>query len=159
MLKLYRFTAASKDYWETWQHPDGSYEIHWGELGTRGSSQIIRSATRRKAERTIKGEIERMTDQGFHPLPPESHTILVIEYAIEGMGTVSDLDKRHRLEARMDETLGWTGLGSCDGGSIGSGTMEVFNVVVDVPLAKQVIEADLAQTEFADYTRIVDVND
>jgi hypothetical protein len=54
----------------------------------------------------------------------------------------------------MDETLGWTGLGACDGGSIGGGTMEVCNFVVDFDVAKRVIEEDLAGTEFADYVRI-----
>lgn len=54
----------------------------------------------------------------------------------------------------MDETLGWTGLGHCDGGSIGSGTMEVAVVVVDVDLAKRVIAADLRGPPFQDYTRI-----
>lgn len=65
-----------------------------------------------------------------------------------------DLDKRYELQSRMDETLGWTGLGHCDGGSIGSGTMEVCCIVIDYDLAKEVIEADLDKTEFADYKRI-----
>jgi hypothetical protein len=72
------------------------------------------------------------------------------------METTAQLDKRHRLEDRLDDTLGWTGLGAVDGGSIGSGTMEVCAFVVDFDLAKKVIEADLAGTEFADYTRIYD---
>jgi hypothetical protein len=54
----------------------------------------------------------------------------------------------------MDETLGWTGLGHCDGGSIGSGTMEVCCLVVDFQIAKKVIQKDLAKTEFSDYSRI-----
>ena len=70
------------------------------------------------------------------------------------MGSMTDLDKRHRLEERMDQTLGWTGLGHCDGGSIGTGTMEVCCLVVDFDIAKRVIEADLKNTEFGDYTRI-----
>ena len=56
----------------------------------------------------------------------------------------------------MNELLGWTGLGACDGGSIGSGTMEVVNFVVDFDLAKSVIARDLADTEFGDYTRVYD---
>jgi hypothetical protein len=71
------------------------------------------------------------------------------------MGTTADLDKRHKLEAKLNETLGWTGLGMCDGGSIGSGTMEVC-LVVDFALAKSVIETDLQGTEFADFSRIYD---
>lgn len=70
------------------------------------------------------------------------------------MGSGADLEKRHRLEERMNGTLGWTGLGHCDGGSIGSGTMEVCCLVVDFDIAKRVIEADLKDTEFSNYTRI-----
>jgi hypothetical protein len=62
----------------------------------------------------------------------------------------------HELEDRMNETLGWTGLGNCDGGSIGSGTMEVCCFVVDFKIAKHVIEEDLKNTRFADYSRIYD---
>lgn len=78
----------------------------------------------------------------------------MIEYQIDGMGSEGDLSKRHQVEDRMNETLGWTGLGACDGGSIGSGTMEVCNFVVDFDVAKKVVEEDLAGTEFANYTRI-----
>ena len=74
------------------------------------------------------------------------------------MGTKSDVEKRHRLQDRMDETLGWSGLGHCDGGSIGSGTMEVCCFMVDFELAKSVIQADLEKSEFADYTRVYDEN-
>jgi hypothetical protein len=56
----------------------------------------------------------------------------------------------------MNETLGWTGLGNCDGGSIGSGTMEVCCFVVDFKIAKRVVEKDLKNTKFADYSRICD---
>jgi hypothetical protein len=70
------------------------------------------------------------------------------------MGSEEDLNKHHQLEDRMNETLGWTGLGACDGGSIGSGTMEICNFVVDFDVAKKVIIDDLVGTEFADYTRI-----
>lgn len=43
----------------------------------------------------------------------------------------SDLKKRTRLEDHLNELLGWTGLGHCDGGSIGSGTLEACCLVVD----------------------------
>lgn len=58
----------------------------------------------------------------------------------------------------MNETLGWTGLGNCDGGSIGSGAMEVCCFVVDFDTAKSVIESDLEGTEFAGFSRIYDEN-
>jgi hypothetical protein len=91
-------------------------------------------------------------------LEAENQVALMIEYAVVGMGSAGDLEKRHRLEGRMNKTLGWTGLGHCDGGSIGSGTMEVCCFVADFEIARGAIERDLAGTEFADYTRIYEEN-
>ena len=70
------------------------------------------------------------------------------------MRSPADLDKRHHFQDRMAETLGWTGLGHRDGGSIGSGTMEVCCFVVDFDIAKEVIQKDLEGTPFGDYSRI-----
>ena len=154
MLKFYRLSDEGKEYWETWENDDGSYTVHWGELGTPGNNKAVTSSLLRSAERKVRFEIDRMTAAGFKEIDVEDHSILLIEYAVEGMGTTEDVEKRHRLQDRMDETLGWTGLGHCDGGSIGSGTMEACNFVVDFELARKVIEQDLADTEFSDYTRI-----
>jgi len=98
--------------------------------------------------------LQPVAEQGFAPIDIEAHAILIIEYAVEGFGTKQQLEKRHALQRRMDETLGWTGLGACDGGSSGSGTMEVCCFVPDFDVAKRVIEADLSGTEYGDYTRI-----
>ncbi|MGH8498656.1 MAG: hypothetical protein ACRERV_07615, partial [Methylococcales bacterium] len=68
----------------------------------------------------------------------------------------ADLKKRHSLEDRLNDLLGWTGLGNFDGGSIGSGSMEVCCYVVDFDIAKAAIESELAGTKFADYSRIYD---
>ncbi len=154
MLKLYRFTDTKKEYWETWDNDDGSHTVHWGELGTTGQSKEVKGSLLKKPEKIIQKEVDEMVSSGFKPIDDE-YTLL-IEYAVESMGAKEDVEKRHRLEERMSETLGWSGLGHCDGGSIGSGTMEVCNFVVDFEVAKSVIEADLKDTEFENYTRIYD---
>ncbi len=153
MLKLYKITESAKLFWETWQHK-GVHTVHWGELGTKGQSKKLTSTLFKKAEKAIQAEIGDLIEQGYKEIDKEF--TLLIEYSVEGMGSDADIVKRHRLQDRMDETLGWTGLGHCDGGSIGSGTMEVCCFVVDFELAKTVIEADLKGTEFENYTRIYD---
>ena len=80
----------------------------------------------------------------------------MIDYPVEDMGTREDVQERHRLEDGMNETLGWMGLGVCDGRSIGSGTMEVCTLVVDCEVAKKVVARDLGSTELSDYSRICD---
>jgi hypothetical protein len=154
---LYKITDYSKSYWETWEHK-GVHTVHWGSLGTQGESKEIKSTIFKKASTEIQKEIDKIVADGFHAIELENHFTLLIEYAVDGMGCGEDVEKRHRLQERMDETLGWTGLGHCDGGSIGSGTMEVCCYVVDFEIAKKVIENDLKGTEFEDYTRIYDEN-
>lgn len=158
MLKLYKFSDARKEYWETWSTGNGFHAVHWGELGTRGESKTIKSSFFKKAETIIQKEVDGLVANGFRPIEQEEHATLFIEYLVDGMGTQEDIEKRHRLEALMNETLGWTGLGACDGGSIGSGSMEVCNFVVDFEVAKAVIEKELVGTEFSNYTRIFDEN-
>jgi hypothetical protein len=133
--------------------------VHWGELGAGGHTKSVKSTLLKRAQKVIQAEIDKRVEQGFQTVSPDDHAVLMIEYAVEGWGTEEDLEKRHQLQERMDELLGWTGLGHCDGGSIGSGSMEVCNFVVDFDLAKRVIETDLIGSDFADYTRIYEETD
>ena len=152
MLKLYKFDEAQKQYWETWDNGDGTHTIHWGELGTHGQTRKVKGSTARKPEDQVQEESDAQLALGFQP--PEEEFTMIIQYEIDGFGTPDDLDKRHKLEDRLNETLGWNGLGDCDGGSIGSGTMETFSYVVDFEIAKRIVESDLKGTEFENYSRI-----
>lgn len=149
MIKLYRTIEGKKEYWETWEH-EGTHTIHYGVLGTKGKTETIKKG----GSEAVETKVAEMIDQGYAPIELDDHAMIIIEYPIGDVPSNDDLDKRYALEDRMNETLGWTGLGACDGGSIGSGTMEVFNFVVDFDVAKSVVEADLAGSEFADYSRI-----
>ena len=156
MIKLYKQTNDKKLYWEAWDNGNGDFTVHWGELGHRGESRVVKSSLFGRAEKKIETEILRKREEGYAEVDDDDLSVLLIEYKVDGFGNAADLDKRHTLEDRMNETLGWTGLGDCDGGSIGSGTMEVCCFVVDFEKAKEVIELDLRDTRFADYTRIYD---
>jgi len=153
MLKLYRLSDTEKSYWETWEN-NGEHTVHWGQLGTRGDFKHLTSSPDREATAVIQDEVHQKAREGFRPIESDHHFILLIEYPVEGMGTAQDIEKRHKLQARMNDTLGWTGLGHCDGGSIGSGTMEVCCFVVDFEIASRVIAQDLEGTEFRNFTRI-----
>ena len=54
---------------------------------------------------------------------------------------------RHTTEEFINEDLGWTGLGFCDGGDIGSGEMNIFCYVVDPHLACETILLDLDEPD------------
>jgi hypothetical protein len=48
----------------------------------------------------------------------------------------------------LNECLGWTGNGNCDGGDIGSGTMNVWSLVVNPYLAAEAILDELRKNDF-----------
>jgi hypothetical protein len=155
MLKLYKRIKRALHYHEAWADSAKVME-HWGKVGERGENAQHKRNRKLSEEQNLKQVLSTPLAEGYQPIGDEEHAVLLVEYAIDGMGNTKDLDKRHALEERMNETLGWTGLGYCDGGSIGSGTMDVCCFVVDFKIAKRVIEKDLKNTEFADYSRIFD---
>lgn len=78
----------------------------------------------------------------------------MIQYKIQGMGTTEDLDQRYKVENLMNEGLGWTGLGHCDGGDIGSGTINVFCFVADVALGEKAIVRGLEENKLLEHATI-----
>jgi hypothetical protein len=159
MLKLYKRIDNEIFYWETWDKDPKTGIIHWGKVGEKGDDKEIKSGFFSNFRKEIQKEINKTLSEGFQEIDIDEHYTLLIEYKVDGMGTPEDLKKRTRLQSRMDGTLGWTGLGHCDGGSTGSGTMEVCCFVVDFEIAKNIIEQNLKGTEFGDYSRIYDENE
>jgi hypothetical protein len=151
LVKLYKRDGDALRYWETWEH-GGTNTLHWGTVGDEGDTTTLK--TTKSARDKVRAELAARKAEGYAEVPVDGMAMLVVEYKVEGFGNEADLAKRDRLESLLDNVLGWTGLGHCDGGSTGSGTMEAASYVVDFAIAKKLIEEELADTEFADFTRI-----
>lgn len=154
MLKLYKLTDNQLHYWETWDKDEKTAIVHCGVVGQRGQDKEVKGGLFSNFRKIVQKEINEKLKDGYAEFDEDKLSFLEIEYKIDGFGTQQDLEKRHRLENKLDGILGWTGLGHTDGGSIGSGTMEAGCMVVDFEIAKKVIEVNLKNTEFADYSRI-----
>jgi len=157
-MKLYKRVDDKIHFWETWDIDDKTGAVHKGVIGHRGDYRKVKSGLFSSFRKEVQKEIDQYFKDGYQEVDIEDHFTLLIEFKVDGMGTDEDVEKRTRLQERMDDILGWTGLGHCDGGSIGSGTMEVCCFVIDFEVAKSVIEENLKDTEFANYTRIFDEN-
>lgn len=153
MIKLYKGTKGGVLYHEAWS-ADLTITEHWGMVGEIGRTRDHELTEADDPNDAIEAVLAPARALGFSELGEDQLRLLLIEYRIAGMGSHADLRKRHALEDRMNELLGWLGLGQCEGGNIGYGTMEVCCLVVDFPLARGLIEANLADSPFADYTRI-----
>jgi hypothetical protein len=155
LLKLYRRKRRTIEYHEAWVNGPTITE-HWGKVGDRGKTRDHAPQPGISDMENLERVLAPARSKGFAPIAIDDHSVLMVEYRVEGHGTSADVDKRQNLESRLNETLGWTGLGHCDGGSIGSGTMEACCFVVDFTTALKVIEHDLKGTPFADFARIYD---
>lgn len=147
MTKLYKKIDGRLHYWETWQHDEDHFLVHWGKVGEQGEQGLLKNEQ-------VESSVRYYQRQGYIEFDKMPISTLIIEYLIDGMGSSEDLDKRYELQNRMDQTLGWVGLGHCDGGSSGLGTMDICCLVVDFDIAKKVIEQDLAESPFNNYNRI-----
>jgi hypothetical protein len=153
MIKLYKELDGRWHYHEAWAG-DNEITEHWGVVGDNGESREHKLTAGEAESDALRRVLRGAVEDGYTEIELDDHVILVVEYDVDGFGTPEDLDKRHRLQDRMGGVLGWPGLGHCDGGSIGSDTMEIACFVVDFDIAKKVIEEDLKGTEFEDFTRI-----
>ncbi|MEL6956483.1 MAG: hypothetical protein AAFO88_07570 [Pseudomonadota bacterium] len=157
MFKLYKRDERGviTHYYEVWVEPHNRRIIdHFGPLGEQGEARPHRMKLFRSLERQVEELLGPAREAGFSEVGIEDHTSLVVSYAERGFGDLGDMDKRDALEERLNEILGWTGLGHCDGSSHVDDCLEVACFVLDVELASTAISEGLAGGEFANFTRI-----
>ena len=159
MLKLYRRDGSDFQYWEAWDAGNGTVVTHEGVVGQRGTDSAHKVPRRKKPDAFI-GELAREpAKNGFAPLPEEDHAEMIVQFKTADSGTVDDLDFRSNVEGLLNETLGWTGNGHCDGGDIGSGTINVFSEVVVPAEAVAATRAALQERGWLDQAVIAVRND
>jgi predicted DNA-binding WGR domain protein len=147
IIKLYKNINGSFRYYEAWDNKK-EIIIHWGELGTVGEDKILTLKRGETASSIIKKELTAPRADGYKEIDIDNHKTLVIQYKTETWGDEKDLEKRYEVEGIANETLGWTGNGHCDGGQIGSGSIEIFSYVIDPHIACQSLVTDLEKKEF-----------
>ena len=151
MIKLYKHINKQTLYWEAWDAGNRSVVIHWGVLGDVGHNKNVNIPKGESADTVIDRESKEPRSDGYKEIHIEDHTQIIVQFKTQGVwGDSDDLNKRHRVEDILNECLGWTGNGDCDGGDIGSGTINVFLFVVDPYLAKDSIVAALKQNNLID---------
>ena len=141
-IKLYKKDQESIRYYEAWDH-EGEVTIHWGELGTQGETKTVPIRFWQSPEKVINKELTKARSDGFEEIDIDDHIEFVVQYKVDGHGSQNDLEKRYAVEGILNESLGWTGNGHCDGGQMGSGSMEIFSYVIDPQIACKRVVRDL----------------
>jgi len=130
MIKLYRRESTGISYRETW-NVGRELIVHWGTIGQTGQKRSVKVPSERTIKEAIECEAAEIRKAGFAEIPIEEHHEIIVQYRLDSWGSTQDLELRHRVEDLLDECLGWTGNGHCDGGDIGSGTINIFAFAVD----------------------------
>jgi hypothetical protein len=138
MRKLYKSLDGVLHYLETWNR-EGVAVIHSGRVGDRGTTRELRPEPGENAEAVMSRELAGGERQGYSPIKAEDHASVVVQYSVEDWETDEALGLRHTVEEILNDALGWSGNGHCDGGDISRKTINVWCKVVDLESAKQTI--------------------
>ena len=153
MIKLYKESDGEIQYAEAWVH-EGTCTFHWGVVGEQGNATTIALSPGTSDQDAMESPLRESRADGFSQIPLEDQALVILSYKTKHeWGDADDLEKRHLVEETLNERLGWTGNGHCDGGDIGTGEMSVFSVVVfsvvvDVDAACQTIFRELGSIGF-----------
>lgn len=139
MIKLYKKVGDQFHYWEAWNR-GGDIVIHRGRVGERGETEAVPLPHGATAEDSIESLAIQSRSQGYVEADEEEPFWITITYKLTtAWGAVEDLERRHKIEELLNEELGWTGNGMCDGGDIGSYEMCIACIAIDYQIAVQSI--------------------
>lgn len=157
MIKMIKHFDDKVYYWEVWQN--GKYVVvHFGMAGDKGETEKKKLSLFQNAEKLMNELAEEKEKEGYSYLDEDKLIELVVQYNYEESEMEKALNLRHSVEDLMNECLGWTGNGSCDGGDIGSGTANIFNYVLDVKRATKTIIEELTNNNLLEGVKIAYLN-
>jgi hypothetical protein len=142
MLKLYKRGRTGVRYWEAWANGT-QVVVHEGKLGERGKTKHLDTQRGKTPNEVIAEAAMKPRAMGYAEIPIDQQFQVVVQYPPKTWGSVNDLSKAHQIEDLFNEYLGWTGNGMCDGNDIGSGSMNIFSIVVDPQLAVESMLTEL----------------
>ncbi|MGG3235045.1 WGR domain-containing protein [Priestia flexa] len=158
VIKMLKEVNGELLYWEVWED-EKTLLIHYGRVGDAGETQEKKLSRLHNAEKLMEALAEAKVDEGYDYIDEDELIELVVQYSYEDGEMEEVLDKRHHVEDLMNECLGWTGNGFCDGGDIGSGTANIVNYVIDPEKATQTIIEDLEKNNLLEGAKIAYLDD
>ncbi|WP_130068138.1 hypothetical protein [Bacillus albus] len=153
MIKLIKQGIDKMLYWEVWED-ERILIVHYGCVGDEGEMYEIKVPVFQRAEIEMKKLVDEQLANGYKELDEEELIEFVLQYVYTDDQLEDGLEKRQKIQEIMDEALGWSGNGYCDGGDIGSGTINIYTFVIDVNKALQTTINELENHHLLDDVKI-----
>jgi hypothetical protein len=149
MVKLHKFDDLEHRYWEGWI---SNHEVvfHWGTVGDTGERLVVAADYHQDGPELLQRESDAKQREGFRVIDRSEMSSILINYRLRTWGNDEDLETRHYLEDLVDQALGWTGNGCCDGGEIGSGIMNIWCLVLEAQAAMRTLSNELRTNRLAE---------
>lgn len=158
MVKTYRRDGDGTFFYREAWNDRGVFVRHEGKVGTKGKrrNSPIRSRTwrdRPTATEYFRAFREETAADGFAEVPDEEHGWVVLQLwtSTSDLSDPADAWILDEGEEALNNHVGWLGVGRCDGNDIGGtppegsgfgGTVvNLFCLVVDVPLGVRAVRA------------------
>ncbi|WP_088292303.1 hypothetical protein [Bacillus mycoides] len=159
MIKLIKQEKDKILYWEVWEEDEKTLIVHCGCVGDTGEMYEIELYPFQRVEKEMKELADEQLAGGYKELDEEELIEFVLQYEYTDDQLEEALEKRQQVQEIMDEVLGWSGNGHCDGGDIGSGTINIFTFVIDVDKALETTLDELGNQQLLDGVKMAYVND
>ncbi|MGB0579082.1 MAG: hypothetical protein ACPGVU_05205 [Limisphaerales bacterium] len=138
MYKLIKRNDDDFLYHEVWEE-DGMVVEHFGEVGDPGERRVHPIPPDSDEDQVMESILRPVAAKGFGEVEDEELIRVHVEQARSPQGDDTDLDKWHQLEDQLDDLLGETGLGHCNGGEVSADSVVVYIFVVDAAIAGEVV--------------------
>lgn len=154
MIRAYKEVNDDLLYFHIWEEDETNAVFYQGVMGNKGELEHVSAITVNELAKKIDQKVDELNETGWSGIEDDEYDVLIIEYKIDGEGSDADHDKREAIQNRMNELLNQSGVGWCDGSSVGDGIMNICCIVFDYQLAYDIINEDLNESEFEDFSRI-----
>ncbi|MEM9054908.1 MAG: hypothetical protein AAGB16_06245 [Pseudomonadota bacterium] len=151
MFRLYKRDETGRviAYHEAWAEPRRRRIVeHWGALGDAGQTEVHRIWIFRSLEQQFEAILGPARGIGFGVLEPGDYQTLTISY-----GPETNIEADQAAD-RINEILGWTGLGYCEDDAADAEGLSIICRVVDFDMAQTALSDALAGSDFDGYSHI-----
>ena len=152
MMTMYKNDAGVIEYWQCWFNDDESIVIYyWGVLGKKGEyTEQPASSTRTTLDENIQIEISKKIEEGYEL----KADIDLYKINITFLKPLITKSKSDEIIFWLNELLGWSGIGKFNELLDDNEFINFQCLVFDKPMAQRLIEKEVKNTSFNDYTNI-----
>jgi len=147
LIRLLKKGEKEWGFWEAWyEEKEALYAVHVGTVGEKGGQySVLSDQAAGNNLQALQEWINEMKEEGYVEVTKEDLQPLHVQFFHLN---AEDVETRYRIEQILDECLGTTGNGHCDGGDDSRGGLVFICRVLQIDQAVVDVRQALRETSF-----------